>query len=138
MNNERVNRALKNRALMWHRATSTKARDENKAVSETNTVKLRRSYWNLAIEAGRILLRVLIEETIDQRPRPIPEIEYNGILYRLQSVDGINYHYVKEELFNEDCIKLNPITHETRIHNELISMREMAAIKIMALTPTEK
>lgn len=162
MNEERVTRALKYRALMWHKATSFRAKPDIKKHSRTEisedrknvdiivnvaaakkeaaeaTAKLRRSYWNLAIDAGKMLVRVLVDETVEQRPPHLESFWYNDREYKLQSVEGETARYVMTPHHNENMVKIKPITHAERIEKEIITMREMLAGDMLtALTPSE-
>ncbi len=164
MDKERVTGALRHRALMWHKATSFYARpdytkhmttevqeseggkvtqvtpvqqtDARKAAKQATT-KIRRSFWNSAIDAGRKLVDVLVEETVEQRPKPLESFWYNNQEYKLQSVEGETVRYVITSNYNENMVTLNPITHRERIKKEIITMREILASDMLtALTPT--
>lgn len=162
MSTERIERALKFRAKMWHKATSFRARPQTKVVAyrpenpdeectyvdipqdeavkraKEATKTLRYSYWKLAVKAGQTLLHLLCEDTRDNRPDPVPAFDYNGDVYVLQSVDGDTQKYIRLEEWNAEKVRLNPTSRRERIEREVITMREMQANDMLrALTPSE-
>lgn len=156
MNTERIKALLIYRGLMWHKATSFRAKpkfinhctvcsDGSLSVNLVSAVKeaekatpvLRKSFYNLAVTAGEELVQALIEETEEVRPDPYESFEYEGHMYYLQSTEGENRTYKRYDVFDKDKVVFKPITHAQRIRKEIITEYELGAIKVMASTPSE-